>query len=72
MKLCKDCKHSRGDGHFMECHAPQNVAGPDPVMGKIKLRWRYCGLHRTGQYVGWFDCRLTNVCGKEGRWFAPK
>lgn len=80
MKLCKDCKHSRGNDRFMECHAPQNVdkttyithaavLGEDIVDESTRLRWAYCNTQRTG---GWLSNLITNSCGERARWFEPK
>ena len=68
MKLCKDCKWR--DGH--QCVAPQNSSGIDPVNGgKAAGRIVTCEAQRTGSFTGWFLCRVTGLCGKEGRWFTP-
>jgi hypothetical protein len=69
MKLCKDCRHCRDEGQFSRCVAPENVEYLGRVApGLTRLRYEYCTVQRSD---GWFSCRLTNSCGKEGRWYAP-
>ena len=68
MKLCKDCEYR--DAH--KCIAPQNMS-VDPVDGSRYATWiETCNGHRNGAFTSWLSCRISRLCGKEGRWFKQR
>jgi hypothetical protein len=66
MKLCKECAYCKIeylkfiDSTYYRCGHP-NVT--DKVSGAAS---RHCEYIRDGN---WLECRLSNKCGEEGRWF---
>ena len=68
MKLCKDCKHSRGVTPYQECWHPKNMK-PDHSIDELIQRWKYCSTLRK---TGWFESRFFNYCGRSARWFEPR
>ena len=76
-KKCCDCQNVVGSGELATCRAPQNI--DKGRMKALKLvgmknppvtyRCDYTFLQRGNN---WFDARLLNSCGKEGRWFKTK
>ena len=73
MKLCKDCKWCKDPGRFAKCAHPKNkVDDSAPYTGfndDYALKIEYCSIHRA---AGIIHCRVTGLCGKEGRWWEPK
>ena len=67
-KICADCKHAVNDYSEWKCRAPQNLV-LDIVSGKYTPRRTFCDHHRN---EGPIFCRMSNTCGKEGRWFEFK
>ncbi len=65
-KLCINCKHY-WENNFGACRRPSNkkslVHGGDILFGN-SAEWE--------RRYGWLDARMTNTCGKEGRFFELK
>ena len=73
MKLCKDCKwyrHEEAGRYRHRC--ARNMLGVSAmvlVTGEDGTYPSWCDLERC---YGWFQARVENTCGKEGRWWEPK
>jgi hypothetical protein len=68
MKLCKDCKYSKGVAISMECWHPKNLK-IDHSTGDKTQRLIYCSTLRNQDY---FTAIMLKYCGKSARWFEPK
>lgn len=69
MKLCKDCKHFRGE-HSRRCFHPRFGAWKDYVNGKDRPYNKSCDDERMAW--PWFlRPFMPNTCGPEGRYFEP-
>jgi len=64
MKFCRDCIYSRlSSREYGDCTRNKYIS---PVSGESCTYSRSCFLERDLGYIG---CRLTNTCGKEGRFW---
>ena len=68
MKLCINCKYSKGSNELLNCTAPKNLI-TNLTTGESKPRWKCCTTHRNMDLL---DSYLAQGCGKQARWFKSK
>lgn len=71
IKLCKDCKFSKGHKDFLKCHHPNNLI-LSRSNGEVEQRYEYCDTLRLFGLLSYIPFQPFNNCGKNGRWFQSK